>query len=633
LPSFFDCLQRADPSGIYYLESDLLSNHGSYDVTGAPEGSVYFKSYIVIPSAAIQFFRNSRKIATVDGAHMYSKMGGVMLTFNVKDASDSIIPLGVAYVNIENSKNWSLFYDCIINIFSDLLLIISDKDKGLNSLRVFTNAMARIRQLESEIPQLQAAIDPIPINLSESTSSTPNDVSKPVLESLLWSICSVHVLKNSNTQTDNLKYATSLAKAPTEETYQYYLNIIKSKVSPAVANALDKRKEEFSFVVQQSRGLKTNLGEVTSNAVESTNWSFSTFRSLGPIDGILCYLLNLFSPKFVNGSTSSIKLRDENNLVHPIHVQAVTDLMTRFPNWKSSITSIDFSKLIVRVAVSNAGKLFPVTLCADLNKDIEWFYRVSCECGYTKMLGRPCLHGAHALMEINRCIMNLTYKLILKQWHYAMPHWYHPAFHINSYVDQYQGIEVKLPNVDVDSLQCHAFYPPFIVKPKGRPPTHRMTPATASAKRKRDSTSSITSSVANVMSDDDDGFVYAQIEGEEPSEYDLDSSSLPKNHQTSTVSTTIREKCCGCCGQPGHDANNCSDKSSVYIVKHYSEGKKIKGYPIVPIDLLDRLSSKNWSDIEIGSVNSDDDEVDDAPLILSIKRRNRANQSDETSEH
>jgi hypothetical protein len=258
LPSFFDCLQRADPSGVYYLETDRLSNHGSYDVTGAPDGSVYFKSYIVIPSAAIQFFRNSSKIATVDGSHMYSKMGGVILTFNVKDASDSIIPLGIAYVNIENSKNWSLFYDCIINVFTDLLLIISDKDKGLNSLRVFTNAMARIRQLESEIPQLQVAIDPSPNFLSELSSSTNDDVSKPALESLLWSICSVHVLKNSNTQINDFKYATNLAKAPTEETYRHYLNIIRSKVSPAVADALDKRKEEFSFVVQQSRGLKTN---------------------------------------------------------------------------------------------------------------------------------------------------------------------------------------------------------------------------------------------------------------------------------------------------------------------------------------------------------------------------------------
>jgi hypothetical protein len=47
-----------------------------------------------------------------------------------------------------------------------------------------------------------------------------------------------------------------------------------------------------------------------------------------------------------------------------------------------------------------------------------------------------------------------------------MLHWYHPAYHINSYLDQYQNIEVKVPNVDVDSLQCYACYPPFIVKPK-----------------------------------------------------------------------------------------------------------------------------------------------------------------------
>ena len=126
LPSFFDSLQAADSEGIYYLETDLLSNHKSYrDIPGAPDDAVYFLRYIVLPSCSRTIYKHSSKILTVDGAHVYAKLDGVILTVSVKDASNSLIPLGISYVNIENIKNWSIFYECIVGVFKDFLHLIN----------------------------------------------------------------------------------------------------------------------------------------------------------------------------------------------------------------------------------------------------------------------------------------------------------------------------------------------------------------------------------------------------------------------------------------------------------------------------------------------------------------------------
>ncbi len=635
LPSFFEALQAADPGGIYYLESDKLSNNPSYNIPQAPEDADYFVSYIVIPSVAIKFFAQSSKILTVDGAHVYAKMDGVILTVNVKDASNSIIPLGISYVNIENSKNWSVFYECIVGVFRDILLIVSDKDKGLNALRLITIAMAKIKKLKYDMAVLQATIlTATSTNTSITQSATKQQIQAqppppqllPTLVSsvseffaLAWAICVIHILKNSCSRQEYFKLATNLAKAPTEAAYAYYLQKIRTEVSDTAANAINSRKEEFSFMSLQKRGLKTNLGEVTSNSAESNNWALSEFRSLGPIDSIVTYLTKVLPSRFIHGATSSAKLVATKCLVHPVHVESLSKLVARFPDAKVNIQAINYGTNTITVLVTFKGNINTVVLCADPNNNMEWFERIDCKCGYTRVLGKPCLHGIHALLTICKEILSRRLDLLdIRQWHHAMPKWYHVAFHMSTYVSQYQGMEVIFPTIDLSSLQPHAFYPPLIVKPKGRPKLHRF---------KKQKITSSSSNVTEAVSpndeneddededddDDDDDNDGIEFEGDAPStSFASDLTFLPDYLQPSAVESKKKSvKHCGCCGLAGHQAQHCNTKSTVYIVGKYAEGKKIKDYPVVPVETLNKLKFKSWDGLDIDYLDASDDEGDD----------------------
>ena len=57
---------------INYLETEPLS----YQVSKAPTEARMFKAYIFMPSACINFYNNSRKIVSLDGAHMLVRFDG-----------------------------------------------------------------------------------------------------------------------------------------------------------------------------------------------------------------------------------------------------------------------------------------------------------------------------------------------------------------------------------------------------------------------------------------------------------------------------------------------------------------------------------------------------------------------------
>ena len=93
LPDLFKRLREADPSGLYVLKMSPVS----YPL---PDGHVtgvsnMFQYYIIIHSAAISFWNHSRRVGSMDGAHMTARFGGVVLSFNVKDANNTIVPLAI----------------------------------------------------------------------------------------------------------------------------------------------------------------------------------------------------------------------------------------------------------------------------------------------------------------------------------------------------------------------------------------------------------------------------------------------------------------------------------------------------------------------------------------------------------
>ena len=133
----------------------------------------------------------------------------------------------------------------------------------------------------------------------------------------------------------------------------------------------------------------------------------------------------------------------------------------------------------------------------------------------------------------------------LKNWHIGMPLWYHDAFHISTYIAQYQHTSAVCPTVDLNSLPLYACYPPYIVKPKGRPKYQRIT------KRKRSSTSigasesiSIDRENEDDAADEDDDI---EILGVPTNDVDNSNVSfLPMYLRPDDETKEKTEKTCGC---------------------------------------------------------------------------------------
>jgi hypothetical protein len=68
-----------------------------------------FQALLVLPFACLRAFRHVRKYFTLDGAHLSSAYGGVLLTAAGLDGNDQIILLGWAIVPQEYDEWWRWF--------------------------------------------------------------------------------------------------------------------------------------------------------------------------------------------------------------------------------------------------------------------------------------------------------------------------------------------------------------------------------------------------------------------------------------------------------------------------------------------------------------------------------------------
>ena len=91
---------------------------------------VMFDYSICIPSACKHFYMHGMMICVVDGAHLYGRYEGVMLTFAIKDAEGHIVFIGFAVVPRENKHYWQVFMNSVFHFIRKHNLLISDKTKG-----------------------------------------------------------------------------------------------------------------------------------------------------------------------------------------------------------------------------------------------------------------------------------------------------------------------------------------------------------------------------------------------------------------------------------------------------------------------------------------------------------------------
>ena len=99
-----------------------------------------FQALLVLPFPWLRAFRHVRKFFTLDGAHLSSAYGGVLLTAACLDGNDQIILLEWAIVPQESDEGWRGFYywkaqlvsfESFASDRSQNIAFFSDRAKGL----------------------------------------------------------------------------------------------------------------------------------------------------------------------------------------------------------------------------------------------------------------------------------------------------------------------------------------------------------------------------------------------------------------------------------------------------------------------------------------------------------------------
>ena len=151
-------MRQLDPDGQYYLNMVDVTYNVKGVVPATANQCKEFDSYIMIPSCSISFWNCSRRIYSLDGAHLNNMFEGVVLTMTCRDASNRCVTLAICVCRQENKRNWTNFFNCIELHFKQIRLIISDKDKRLDILRLRINCRDETTAL-ADLPVYELCAD------------------------------------------------------------------------------------------------------------------------------------------------------------------------------------------------------------------------------------------------------------------------------------------------------------------------------------------------------------------------------------------------------------------------------------------------------------------------------------------
>ncbi|XP_074340497.1 uncharacterized protein LOC141678147 [Apium graveolens] len=130
LPIFLNALQVFNPGtrvDWYFKEQDLKMPILEVAI---------FKRVFWTFKPCIDAFVNCIPVLQIDGTHLYSKYGGVLLTATAVDGFHHILPVAFAIVESENIASWSWFMDRVKKLVvcqRTCICVISDKHSGIMS--------------------------------------------------------------------------------------------------------------------------------------------------------------------------------------------------------------------------------------------------------------------------------------------------------------------------------------------------------------------------------------------------------------------------------------------------------------------------------------------------------------------
>ncbi|XP_025647160.1 uncharacterized protein [Arachis hypogaea] len=83
----------------------------------------------------VEAFKHYKSFVSVDGTHLYSRYGGVLLIAVAQDGNSNILPIAFAIVESESTESWSFFLTNLRRhvIPQDDLLVISDRSQAIKA--------------------------------------------------------------------------------------------------------------------------------------------------------------------------------------------------------------------------------------------------------------------------------------------------------------------------------------------------------------------------------------------------------------------------------------------------------------------------------------------------------------------
>ncbi|KAH9649573.1 SWIM-type domain-containing protein [Citrus sinensis] len=104
------------------------------DAVTQPEKVLFQRFFMAFPAQRNALHNDCRPYIGLDGCHLKSKYGGVLLAAVSMDANNGMVPLAIAVCEIENTKTWTWFLEILHSYFdngSDQITFCSDRQKGL----------------------------------------------------------------------------------------------------------------------------------------------------------------------------------------------------------------------------------------------------------------------------------------------------------------------------------------------------------------------------------------------------------------------------------------------------------------------------------------------------------------------
>ena len=123
-----------------YANEFKKSNPGSTFFLGVHHGR-FSSCYFSLDACKRGYLQACRPVICLDGCHLKTKYGGVMITAIGMDPNDCIYPIAFAVVEVENTESWKYF---LSNLKQDLGIvntypwtIMSDKQKVFLCMSMF----------------------------------------------------------------------------------------------------------------------------------------------------------------------------------------------------------------------------------------------------------------------------------------------------------------------------------------------------------------------------------------------------------------------------------------------------------------------------------------------------------------